>query len=67
MEKQTPEQTIAFAKALIELNRPLSSFNRDTIAELLLKEQVCSSMGQARAQVKFWSKNMAKNNSKNQA
>ena len=67
MQKQTPKQTIAFAKTLIELNWPLSSFNRDTIAELLLKEGVCSSMGQAQAQVKFWSKNMAKKNTKNKA
>ena len=59
-KKQQPSETVTAAKALIELNRPLSSFQRDTIAEFLLEHGICNSMGHALAQVKFWSKSMAK-------
>lgn len=63
-KEQTPAQNIAFAKALIEINRPLSSFQRDTIADFLLEHDICSSRGQALAQVKFWSKKMAEKEDK---
>ena len=63
--KQTPAQTMRMAIALIELNHPVSSFQRDTVAGFLVENGICNSMDHGRAQVKFMVKKMAQKTSKN--
>jgi len=62
--KQTPEQVYAFAKTLLDLQWPLSSFDVNNIAEVLVDGGVSPHMDQARAQVKFWARNRAEKKTK---
>ena len=59
-KKQSPEQVVSFAKTLLDLSWPLSSWDVSNIAEVLVNGGVSPHMDQARAQVKFWARNQAK-------
>ena len=63
-KKQTPAEVYAFAKTLMDLCWPLSSFDVANIAEVLVNGGVSPHMNQARAQVKFWARNHAKKTAK---